>query len=190
MVEIWDSSKYNNSRNQFTPVNRHCTKQFIKVQAVSWTNKDRQTQTKIETGNLLNFFPSNHSVGRLSMWPVKDVGLCNGFHFRELLKTPLRLRVLANDGKFSILKNSNSKRNSGNQGRDFKCEFCQVFLNSQKQLDQHNSSPKHIMTKNSVSKLLNPPVPGYPSMPQTNYSGMAVHGQATKRPKFTSNAPR
>ena len=46
------------------------------------------------------------------------------------------------------------------------------------------------MTKNSVSKLLNPPVPGYPSMPQANYTGMAVHGQATKRPKFTPNAQR
>ena len=181
MVEIWDSSKYNNSRKQFTLVNRHCTKQFIKVQAVSWINKDRQTQTKIETGNVLNFFSTKqglHSVDHLSMWPVELVGMCSG---------PF---PGTNDGKFSILKNSNSKRNSGNQGRDFKCEFCQVFLNSQKQLDQHNSSPKHIMTKNSVSKLLNPPVPGYPSMPQTNYSGMAVHGQATKRPKFTSNAPR
>ena len=46
------------------------------------------------------------------------------------------------------------------------------------------------MTKNSVSKLLNPPVPGYPSMPPANYTGMAVHGQATKRPKFTPNAQR
>ena len=46
------------------------------------------------------------------------------------------------------------------------------------------------MTKNSVSKLLNPPVPGYPSMPQANYTGMAVHGQATKRPKFAPNAQR
>lgn len=42
------------------------------------------------------------------------------------------------------------------QKQEFKCEFCQVYLNSQKQLDQHNGSPKHIMTKNSVSKLMNP----------------------------------
>ena len=27
-------------------------------------------------------------------------------------------------------------------------------------------------------------------MPQANYTGMAVHGQATKRPKFTPNAQR
>ena len=158
MVAIWDSNKCNNSRKQFTLDNRPCTKQFIKVLAVSWINKDRRTQTKIVTGNLLNLV----SIAKFR-W--------NNYFFFQYWK-------------------SNSKRNSGNQGRDFKCEFCQVFLNSQKQLDQHNSSPKHIMTKNSVSKLLNPPVPGYPSMPQANYTGMAVHGQATKRPKFTPNAQR
>lgn len=80
-------------------------------------------------------------------------------------------------------RNSNFKKNQNhNQNREFKCEFCQVFLNSQKQLDQHNSSPKHIMTKNSVSKLLNPPVPGYP--PIQSYGGV---NQAVKRPKFSNN---
>ena len=37
---------------------------------------------------------------------------------------------------------------------EFKCEYCQVFLNSQKQLEQHNSSPKHITTKNSINKQM------------------------------------
>ena len=54
MVEIWDSNSSNNSRNQFTQVNKRCIKQFIKVLAVSWTNRDRQTKT--ETGTLLKRF--------------------------------------------------------------------------------------------------------------------------------------
>ena len=54
MVEIWDSNSSNNSRNQFIQVNKRCIKQFIKVLAVSWTNRDRQTKT--ETGTLLKRF--------------------------------------------------------------------------------------------------------------------------------------
>ena len=37
---------------------------------------------------------------------------------------------------------------------DFKCEFCQVTLNSLRQLDEHNLSPKHINTKYSIQKLV------------------------------------
>ena len=56
MAAIWDSSSSNNSRNQFIPVNKRCIKQFIKVLAGSWTNRDRQTQIKIGTGTLLKNF--------------------------------------------------------------------------------------------------------------------------------------
>ena len=59
MAAIWDSSS-NNSRNQFIPVNKRCIKQFIKVLAGSWTNRDHQTQIKIETGNLLKNFSCLH----------------------------------------------------------------------------------------------------------------------------------
>ena len=48
-----------------------------------------------------------------------------------------------------------SKKSPGKaQQQDFKCEYCQVFLNSQKQLEQHNASPKHITTKNSINKQM------------------------------------
>lgn len=54
-------------------------------------------------------------------------------------------------------RNKLNKKSPGKQGQqqqDFKCEYCQVFLNSQKQLEQHNSSPKHITTKNSINKQM------------------------------------
>ena len=60
----------------------------------------------------------------------------------------------------SLFNNRNIKVNKkipgkqGQQQQDFKCEYCQVFLNSQKQLEQHNSSPKHITTKNSINKQM------------------------------------
>lgn len=73
------------------------------------------------------------------------------------------------------------------QKQEFKCEFCQVYLNSQKQLDQHNGSPKHIMTKNSVSKLMNPQgqqQQGYGTQMGTQFSPGQM--QNNKRPKLGS----
>ena len=52
-------------------------------------------------------------------------------------------------------RNKLNKKSPGkSQQQDFKCEYCQVFLNSQKQLEQHNASPKHITTKNSINKQM------------------------------------
>lgn len=58
MAAIWDSSS-NNSRNQYIPVNKRCIKQFIKVLAGSWTNRDHQTQIKIGTGTSLKKFSTD-----------------------------------------------------------------------------------------------------------------------------------
>jgi len=50
--------------------------------------------------------------------------------------------------------------NASNGKAEFKCNFCQVTLNGKKQFEQHNMSPKHINTKNSIQKLVNSSTPG------------------------------
>ena len=73
--------------------------------------------------------------------------------------------------------------NNGSKAATFTCNFCQVTLNSKKQFDQHNMSPKHINTKNSIQKLVN-------SSPGGAADASSVYSTPPKRPKFENRNNR